>query len=95
MKAVAIHEFGGREKLQVMDLPVPEVHDGEILLRVKAAGVNPVDWKIREGLLKDVFPHKFPLILGWDAAGIVTKTGKGVSRFSEGMNLTVCAEISS
>jgi NADPH2:quinone reductase len=84
MKAVAIHEFGGREKLQVMDLPVPEVHDGEILLRVKAAGVNPVDWKIREGLLKDVFPHKFPLILGWDAAGIVTKTGKGVSRFSEG-----------
>jgi NADPH2:quinone reductase len=81
MKAIAIREFGGRDKLERMDLPVPEVGDGEILVRVKAAGVNPVDWKIREGWLKDLFPHRFPLVPGWDAAGIVERIGPGVTRF--------------
>ena len=47
MKAIAINEFGGRDKLQFMDLPVPEIKPGEILVKVKAAGVNPVDWKIQ------------------------------------------------
>jgi len=84
MKAIAIHEFGGRDKLERMDLPVPEVGNGEVLVRVKAAGVNPVDWKIREGWLKDLFPHRFPLIPGWDAAGIVEKIGSGVTRFKVG-----------
>jgi len=80
MKAIAIREFGGRDKLERMDLPVPEVGAGEVLVRVKGAGVNPVDWKIREGRLKDLFPHRFPLIPGWDAAGIVEKIGPGVTR---------------
>jgi NADPH:quinone reductase-like Zn-dependent oxidoreductase len=84
MKAIAIREFGGREKLERMDFPVPEVGKGEVLVRVKAAGVNPVDWKIREGWLKDLFPHKFPLIPGWDAAGIVERLGPGVTRFTVG-----------
>lgn len=47
MRAIAIQEFGGRDKLQVMDLPAPEPAHGEVLISVKAAGVNPVDWKIR------------------------------------------------
>ena len=84
MRAVAIRQFGGRQKLELMDLPVPEIQEGEILVRVKAAGVNPVDWKIREGYIKDLFRHEFPVILGWDAAGIVEKTGPGVTRFKRG-----------
>jgi NADPH2:quinone reductase len=84
MKAIAIKEFGGRDKLQLMELPAPELGKQEMLVRVKAAGVNPVDWKIREGYLKDLFPHVFPVILGWDAAGIVESVGKEVTRFKEG-----------
>jgi NADPH2:quinone reductase len=84
MKAIAINEFGGRDKLQLIDLPVPEVVEGEILVQVKAAGVNPVDWKIREGYLKDLFSHQFPVILGWDAAGLVEGVGNGVTRFKSG-----------
>jgi len=84
MKALAINEFGGRDKLQLLDLPVPEIRPGEILVKVKAAGVNPVDWKMREGYLRDLFPHEFPVILGWDAAGVVEKVGNGVTRFKQG-----------
>ena len=84
MKAIAIREFGGRDKLEEMDLPMPTVRNGEVLVRVKGAGVNPVDWKIREGWLKDLFPHRFPLIPGWDAAGIVERIGPGVTRFRIG-----------
>ena len=84
MKAIAINEFGGRDTLQLMDLPVPEIKPGEILVNVKAAGVNPVDWKIREGYIKDLFPYEFPIILGWDAAGIVEQAGAEATRFKEG-----------
>ncbi|UCF03066.1 MAG: NADP-dependent oxidoreductase [Deltaproteobacteria bacterium] len=84
MKAIAINEFGGRDTLQLMNLPVPEIKPGEILVRVKAAGINPVDWKIREGYIKDLFPYEFPIILGWDAAGIVEQAGPAVTRFRQG-----------
>jgi NADPH:quinone reductase-like Zn-dependent oxidoreductase len=84
MKAVAINEFGGRDKLQLMDLPLPAVKENEILVKIKAAGVNPVDWKIREGYIKDLFPYEFPIILGWDAAGIVEQAGSKVTLFKEG-----------
>ena len=84
MKAIAINEFGGRDKLQLMDLPLPEVKENEILVKIKAAGINPVDWKIREGYIKDLFPYDFPIILGWDAAGIVKQAGSKVTRFKEG-----------
>lgn len=84
MRAMAITEFGGGGTLQLMDLPEPRPGPGEILIRVKAAGVNPVDWKIREGMLKGRLPHEFPLIPGWDAAGIVSKNGVGADLFAEG-----------
>jgi NADPH:quinone reductase-like Zn-dependent oxidoreductase len=83
MKAIAIKEFGGKDTLQLMDLPLPKVNEGEILVKVKSAGVNPVDWKIRQGYLKDLFTHEFPVILGWDAAGVVEEVGKGVKRFKQ------------
>ncbi len=75
MKAIAIQEFGGRDKLQVMDLPIPDVGSKDVLIKIKAAGVNSVDWKMREGFLRDLFPHVFPIILGWDVAGVVGKIG--------------------
>ena len=84
MKAIGINEFGGQEKLQLMNLPPPEVKENEILVKIKAAGINPVDWKIREGYIKDLFPYDFPIILGWDAAGIVKQAGSKVTRFKEG-----------
>lgn len=84
MKAIAIDEFGGREKLLLRDLPDPVPGAGEVRIRVRAAGVNPVDWKIREGLLKDRLPHAFPLIPGWDVAGIVDRLGPGVTAWKPG-----------
>ena len=84
MKAIAIKEFGGRDKMQLMDVPVPAVGAQEVLNQVKAAGVNPVDWKIREGFLRDMMPYEFPIILGWDAAGLVVDVGKNVTGFKPG-----------
>ncbi|HBR15530.1 MAG TPA: NADP-dependent oxidoreductase [Candidatus Omnitrophica bacterium] len=85
MRAIVIHEFGGRDKLLYADVPQPEPADGEVLIRVHAAGINPVDWKIREGNLKDRgIPHQFPLIPGWDLAGVVEQRGLGAKRFQIG-----------
>ena len=75
MKAIAIQAFGGRDKLQLMDLPLPAVGPHEVRIKVKAAGVNPVDWKIREGFLRDLIPYEFPIILGWDVAGVIDQIG--------------------
>src|SRR5258705_7263236 len=77
MKAIRIHNYGGPEALQYEDAPRPEPQVGEVLVRVHAAGVNPIDWKVREGHMKDFWPHKFPLILGWDLSGVVEELGAG------------------
>src|SRR6476660_3476754 len=77
MKAVQIHNYGGPEVLQYEDAPRPEPQPGEVLVRVHAAGVNPIDWKVREGQMKDFWPHKFPLILGWDVSGGIKEVGPG------------------
>lgn len=84
MKACIIEKFGGRTELKITDRPAPEAGEGEVLIRIHAAGVNPVDWKIREGWLKDMFPHRFPLIPGWDLAGEITALGHSARRFAPG-----------
>src|SRR6267378_783731 len=84
MKAIRIHNYGGPEVLHYEDAPRPEPQAGEVLVRVHAAGVNPIDWKVREGHVKDFWHHKFPLILGWDLSGVVEGLGRGVSRFKIG-----------
>lgn len=84
MRAIAIETFGGRDRLCPMELDRPVTGPGEILIRIVAAGVNPVDWKIREGLLSGAFPHDFPLVPGWDAAGVVEELGEGTSRLRKG-----------
>src|SRR6266403_5584094 len=84
MKAIRIHNYGGPEVLKYEDAPRPKPQAGEVLIRVHAAGVNPIDWKVREGHMKDFWLHKFPLILGWDLSGVVEEIGAGVSRFKKG-----------
>ena len=87
MKAIRIHNYGGPEVLQYEDAPRPEPQAGEVLVRVLAAGVNPIDWKVREGHMKDFWPHKFPLIPGWDLSGVVEEVGPGpaaAGRFKKG-----------
>jgi NADPH:quinone reductase-like Zn-dependent oxidoreductase len=84
MKAVRIHGFGDASVLTLEDVPAPDVGDEDVLIRVVAAGVNPVDWKIREGHLKDVVAHRLPLTLGWDASGVVESVGRSVRRLRPG-----------
>lgn len=84
MKAITIDGFGGIEKLKTSVLPDPVPASDEVIINVRYAGVNPVDWKIREGYLKERLPHKFPLIPGWDAAGVIAAVGKDVEKFKVG-----------
>ena len=84
MKAVRIHEYGGRDVLRYEDCPLPAITDDEVLIRVIATAINPVDWKIREGYLQEMIPYEFPLTLGWDLSGIVEETGKNVKSFTIG-----------
>ncbi len=79
MKAVRIHEYGGPEVLKYEDAPKPPAGPGELLIRVHATSVNPVDWKIRAGYLKGMLNYTLPLILGWDVSGVVEATGPGAS----------------
>jgi NADPH:quinone reductase-like Zn-dependent oxidoreductase len=79
-----MHRYGGPEVLVYEEVPRPTPGQGEVLIRVEAAGVNPVDWKIREGYLREMLPHALPLIMGWDVSGVVAATGPGVSRFRAG-----------
>lgn len=69
MKAVQINEFGNINVLALNNIKIPTPADNEVLIKVKAAAVNPVDWKIREGNLQPLLNHELPLTLGWDVAG--------------------------
>ncbi len=84
MKAVRIHAFGGPEVLHVDDLETPAPAEGEVLLRVHAAGVNPVDCKTRSGAYPRVKSEKLPFTLGLDVAGVVERCGPEVEDLSEG-----------
>ena len=75
MKAVLIHNYGGPEVLRYGDAPRPQLGNGEVLIRVHAAGVNPADWKVWEGHLKQLVQYKFPLILGWGLSGVIEEVG--------------------
>jgi NADPH:quinone reductase-like Zn-dependent oxidoreductase len=85
VKAIVMNEYGGPDVLKLTnDAPEPKVGPDFVLVRVKAAGVNPVDWKIREGKLDGLFQTDFPVIPGWDLAGVVERVGAAVSEFSPG-----------
>lgn len=84
MKAIIADTYGGPEVLQVEDVPVPRVGPNGVLVRVHASSVNPIDWKLRSGLLKAVRPFRFPVIWGTDLSGVVEETGKAVTLFKPG-----------
>ena len=84
MEAVRIHRYGGPEELKLEEVPCPQAAAGEVLIRVHAAGVNPVDWKIRAGYLKDFTPVPMPFIPGIDVSGVVGATGPAVTQFKKG-----------
>jgi NADPH:quinone reductase-like Zn-dependent oxidoreductase len=84
MKAVVLHSYGGTEAAKLEDVPRPEPKEDEILIRVIAASVNPVDVAIRKGYLAEIIGNKFPLVLGMDAAGIVEKAGAKITKFKVG-----------
>jgi NADPH:quinone reductase-like Zn-dependent oxidoreductase len=87
MKAVVLHEYGGPEQLRYEDITTPEPQPGEVLIKVAATSVNPIDWKLRSGAAKARMPLNFPAILGRDVAGTVAKTGVDVRNPQPGQNV--------
>src|ERR1700677_1876044 len=92
MKAIVINQYGGQEVLRFEDSPDPVPGQGEVLVRVAAAGVNPIDYKRRAGLTKDFYPLHFPGLIGVDMAGTVVKLGPGVEGFSVGDQVFAMAD---
>lgn len=84
MQAIQVHDYGDVDQLKLERIPRPEPQEGEVLVRVHAAGVNPVDWKIRAGWMKDFRPSTFPYVPGADLAGVVEQVGPGVTAFQPG-----------
>lgn len=84
MKAIRIHQYGHSDQIMIEDAPRPRIGAGQALLRIRDAGVNPVDWKIREGLYRERMPRELPLTLGQDVAGEIVEVGEGVTRFHVG-----------
>ncbi len=84
MKAIVLRNYGGPEELQYEEVPTPQPGNGEVLIRVLATSVNPIDYKIRSGKMKDVMPLQFPAILGRDVAGEVVDTGRNVAKLQTG-----------
>jgi NADPH:quinone reductase-like Zn-dependent oxidoreductase len=84
MRAMVIDRFGGPEVFRLAEVETPRPGPGEVLIEVAYAGVNPADWKCREGWLARYFDYKMPFIVGFDAAGIVAAIGDGVTDYTVG-----------
>jgi NADPH:quinone reductase-like Zn-dependent oxidoreductase len=91
MKAIVLHQYGGPEQLRYEETKMPEFGDDEVLVRIKATSVNPIDYKLRSGAAKAIMPLNFPAILGRDLSGEVAETGKSVKGFSKGMRVMALA----
>ena len=92
MKAIVVHQYGGPEVLKFEDYPDPVPGPGEVLVRVAATSVNPIDYKRRAGLTKDFYPLQFPGLIGVDVAGTVVRIGAGVEGFSVGDQVFAMAD---
>jgi NADPH:quinone reductase-like Zn-dependent oxidoreductase len=84
MRAAIIGSYGGNEVVEIREVPPPEPGEKDVLIRVQAASVNPVDWKIRSGKARLLTDRSFPKVLGLECAGEVVETGTGVQRFAQG-----------
>jgi NADPH:quinone reductase-like Zn-dependent oxidoreductase len=92
MKAIVVHEYGGPEVLKFEEYPDPVPGRGEVLVRIAAASVNPIDYKRRAGLTQDFYPIHFPGLIGIDMSGTVVKVGPGVEAFSAGNKVFAMAD---
>jgi NADPH:quinone reductase-like Zn-dependent oxidoreductase len=93
MKAIRIHVYGGVENLHYDDVLRPEPQAGQVLVRVHAAGVNPIDWKIREGYFQQMLDLPLPVIIGQDIAGVVAAVGSGVTKLQPGQDVYGIADM--
>ncbi|OCI32019.1 NADP-dependent oxidoreductase [Oerskovia enterophila] len=84
MRAITYSRFGGADVLELSELPTPKVGPDTVLVRVKATSVNPVDWKVREGYLDAIMDITFPVVPGWDVAGVVERVGLDTPELSVG-----------
>ena len=84
MRAIRVHNYGDADQLRLERIPRPEPQAGEVLVQVHAAGVNPIDWKIRQGLRKDMLHMQFPYIPGMEIAGVVQDVGPGITALKVG-----------
>ncbi|HMV25106.1 MAG TPA: NADP-dependent oxidoreductase [Saprospiraceae bacterium] len=84
MQAVQINKYGDNSVLEQVDIPIPKILPDQVLVKVKYASVNPVDYKIRSGFMAGVLPKSFPFTLGWEASGIITDTAHDVLNYKTG-----------
>ncbi|MCH9610569.1 MAG: Zinc-type alcohol dehydrogenase-like protein [Chlamydiales bacterium] len=82
MKAIVIHDFTGIDAVKLTDIPTPKPQGSEVQIQIKAAGVNPVDWKIADGLFRQRMDYELPVTLGWDCSGVISDPGS--SNFKKG-----------
>ena len=87
MQAIRVHDYGDANQLKLERIPRPEPQEGEVLIQVHAAGVNPIDWKLRQGLRKEMLQMQFPYIPGMEIAGIVQEVGSGVTALQVGQEV--------
>ncbi|MBO1307590.1 NADP-dependent oxidoreductase [Enterococcus sp. 669A] len=83
-RAIVINQYGGADQLTEETVELPELGEKQVLVKIHATSVNPIDWKLREGYLSQMMPWEFPIILGWDAAGEIVETGSKVTDWQVG-----------
>lgn len=84
IQAVAINQYGDEQTLEMITLPMPIIGEHQVLIKSKATAINPLDWKLRAGYLTSMFDWAFPIVLGWDLAGVVTEVGSAVTDWQVG-----------
>src|SRR5260221_7186524 len=95
MRAARIHSYGDPTAVKIMQAPRPEPGRGQVLVRVQAAGVNPLDWMIAEGKARSWVDHRLPLTLGWEFSGTIEKLGSEATRFASGDEVFGMIDLSS
>lgn len=83
-RAIVINQYGGSEGLQEENVKLPALKEDQVLVQVQATSINPIDWKLRAGYLQQMFDWEFPIILGWDVAGIISAVGENVTDWQIG-----------
>ncbi|WP_371816044.1 alcohol dehydrogenase catalytic domain-containing protein [Exiguobacterium sp. s80] len=84
MKAAYIEQYGGSDEFKVGEIEQPTIDADDVLIEVHAASVNPVDWKLREGYLKEMLSYDMPLVIGWDVSGVIKEVGANVTDLKVG-----------